>query len=467
MVSTTKSPSKRVDEAWEFTGVHKSRGPLPKKVRQTLKEGPATSVLYALLCAVYEGVNTRAALYTHLDDFFAMRLRRITIAPSDVDDAIQQGLTSQLIQIKDTRLHLTEEGLEILREGRLYLLRQGNYMRWFYSARVVLVLSALFLIFLSFTKLYVGALVGSSAMSFEGIENLTDLVKVVIVGLSVRYQRDRFGAIIIVGLMLFTGATLAFDGALGLFANEPLTVNFYAFLISFLSIGMNFWLILHKTVVGKMTGNLAFLSDAKDNTAHIKLTIGVLVGLTFAIFHFYFVDSLVALVIAGIILWDGGITLKELITSGEEVSVDSIRLGSNTTFDSKIIDWVLTQLIEGPVPLDDLNQKFLKGVALGSRYYDFHATFGVHELQNQGIARHIKQAIRSNLIIEEQNVLHITDEGLARYYRAKASEYKSISKQFTRTHHGIRIAIWLILIVAAIMLLLIFAPVINQLLTQM
>ncbi len=466
MVSTTKSPSKRVDAAWEFTDLQKSRGPLPKKVRQTLKEGPATSVLYAVLCAIYEGVDTRSALYTHLDDFFAMRLRRITIAPNDVDDAIQQGITSQLIKVKDAHLKLTEKGLEILREGRLYLLRQGTYMRLFYSTRVVLVLSAFFLVFLSFTKLYVGALVGSSAMYFEGIENLTDLVKVVIVGLSVRYQRDRFGAIIIVGLMLFTGVTLAFDGALGLLANEPITINFYAFLISFLSIGMNFWLILHKTIVGKMTGNLAFLSDAKDNAAHIKLTIGVLVGLTFAIFHFYFVDSLVALVIAGIIIWDGGLTAKELITSGDEVSVDSIRLGSNTTFDSKIIDWVLTQLIEGPASLDDLNQKFLKGVALGHRYYDFHATFGVYELQRKGIVRHIRQAIRSNLITKVQNAYHITDEGLARYYRAKASEYKSISKQFTRTHHGLRITIWLILIIVTITLLLIFAPIINQLLTQ-
>ena len=231
-----------------------------------------------------------------------------------------------------------------------------------------------------------------------------------------------------------------------------------------LSIGMNFWLILHKTIVGKMTGNLAFLSDAKDNAAHIKLTIGVLVGLTFAIFHFYFVDSLIALIISGIILWDGGMTAKELITSGEELSIDSIRLGSNTTFDSKIIDWVLTQLIGGPASLEDLNQKFLKGVTLGNRYFDFHATFGVHELQRQGITQHIRQAIRSHLITEDKNILHITDEGLARYYRAKASEYKSISKQFTRTHHGLRITIWLILIIAAIALLLIFAPIINHLL---
>jgi hypothetical protein len=146
-----------VDAAWKFTDLQRSRGPLPKKVRQVLKEGPATSVVYAILCAIYEGVNTRSALYAHLDDFFAMRLRRITIAPNDVDDAIQQELNSQLIETKDAQLQLTEEGIEILREGRLYLLRQGNYMRWFYSTRVVLVISTLSLVFLAFTKLYVGA----------------------------------------------------------------------------------------------------------------------------------------------------------------------------------------------------------------------------------------------------------------------------------------------------------------------
>ena len=92
---------------------------MPRNVRQVLKEGPATSVLYAVLCAIYEGVITRSALYAHLDDFFSMRLRRITITSNDVDDAIQQGLNSQLLEFRDSQLKLTEDGLEILRWASL------------------------------------------------------------------------------------------------------------------------------------------------------------------------------------------------------------------------------------------------------------------------------------------------------------------------------------------------------------
>jgi len=184
--------------------------------------------------------------------------------------------------------------------------------------------------------------------------------------------------------MVVTGVSLGWSAITGLLANEPVAVNVYAYLVAMLSIGLNVVLVMFKLMMGRMTGNLALLSDAKDNEINIKISVGVMVGLSFDIFRFYFVDSLVALVIAGFILWDGMVTLKELVVSGEDLSVDTIRLSSSARYDDKITDWILSRLVSKPATPTQLNSEFLRGLATGYRYFDIHAIIGHHQLQRRG-----------------------------------------------------------------------------------
>ena len=120
-------------------------------------------------------------------------------------------------------------------------------------------------------KIWVGLSIGSGAMLNEGIENLTDLVKVGIVFLSVKYRRDRLGAILIAGTMVITGISLGMEGINSLFAGGAITVTVEAFYVSSVSFALNYMLVSLKTVVGRTSGNLALLSDAKDNENHIKI----------------------------------------------------------------------------------------------------------------------------------------------------------------------------------------------------
>jgi len=63
--------------------------------KKILRGSPINSLLYAVLCAVHEGILTREELNRHLGCLFSTQLRRSSIVPADVDEAIQHGINEQ------------------------------------------------------------------------------------------------------------------------------------------------------------------------------------------------------------------------------------------------------------------------------------------------------------------------------------------------------------------------------------
>jgi Co/Zn/Cd efflux system component len=393
-----------------------------------------------------------------------MFLNQLTVAPSDVDEALQEGGNLGLLKVTDDRIQMTRKGKQALGEGRLHILHTSYYMWKLMTERVMLIISVFVLVVLAGLQMWMGLSIRSDAMFFDGVEKLTDLTKVGIIGLSLRYQRDRLAAIVIIILMALTGGALLYGGLLALLAPEPITVTVEAYLISALAILSNAGLVQMKTASARMSGNLALLSDAKDNSAHIKIALGVATGLTFAFFGLYFVDSLVALAIACVILSDAIITLKELVAAGEDISVDTIRLGASAYYDDKITDWVLARLTRGPASRERLNAEFLRGLARSYRYYNIYAVFGHHRLQQNGIYKHLDQARRSGLVDEQRRELVLTKEGLARYYYARAKEFRRTATEFAprRLRRFLTHTIWIILAIVLLLFLLLNAGVINQ-----
>ena len=84
---------------------------------------------------------------------------------------------------------------------------------------------------------------------------------------------------------------------------------------------MNSGLMYLKGMVGRTSGNLSILSDSKDSELNLKLSIGVLIGLTFAIFNIYFVDALVGIIIAVLVFKEGIVIIWELIKKEEDFDI--------------------------------------------------------------------------------------------------------------------------------------------------
>ncbi|NHJ12206.1 MAG: hypothetical protein EAX95_00945 [Candidatus Thorarchaeota archaeon] len=461
--SVTEDTVDPFGEIWNFSHPEIRGGRHGFPVRSILRSDPAMSLLYAILCAIHEGINTRIKLYDHLDGIFAFRLRRPTMTAIDIDEAIQHGINDDLIQESEGLYSLSDRGRETIRYGRLEIVHQGYWMKRLLTERIVLILSTLALLLLASVKIWIGLSIQSDAILNEGIENSTDLVVVGIIALSIKYNRDRLGALAIILVMTFTGAMLALSAITGLLSNEPVQWSVQAYYVEFLSIVINRGLIWLKVMVGRNSGNLALIGDAKEDTSHIKVAFGVMIGLTFSIFGYYFVDGLVALAISGIILWEGISAFRELQAAGDEIDVDTIRLGANEMYEDLITYWVLGRLASGPKEADIIERDFLTGISVGHRYYDVQAIIGFHNIKQRGIMKNLRQAERSGLIAERDGRYSITNRGLAWYYRTRARDLADLARTFSgqRREYYMRWAI-MISIFIIIFLLMCFADPIKQ-----
>jgi divalent metal cation (Fe/Co/Zn/Cd) transporter len=400
----------------------------------------AETLIYAVMCAAYEGYDELDRLYPHLESMFAVRLRRLTISPVDIDESIQYGLNEGLLEYSGNRLSLTDEGVSVLKEGRQSIMYEGKWMMWFLSRRNVVITSLILLVFMIVTKLVVGLSVGSHAMITDGLENTTDLIVIGIISASLRTGKDRLGATAIMLFMMVSGCLLGYNAIESLLSPSAVEVNYWAYVVTIVSLGIAKLMIWYKTLVGRMTGTLALISDAKETSNHIKIGMGVLIGLFFAEFGVYFVDSFVALLIAISIVWEGIEALRELAEAGETLSVDTIHLAASSQFDDIITHWVLARLARGPRTGEQLNEDFIKGVTIGFRYYDVHAIIGFAQLEEKGIWKHIQIAERSGLIKEKDKQLMITTNGLILYYRGRSAELRKVARKFSRSRSPLQAA---------------------------
>ena len=389
-------------------------------------------MLYAVLCSIYEGHVTKSALYSHLESMFVVRMNRMTVSPVDVDETLQHALNEDLIVLLDQKFDLTQRGVDILRLSRTTVLHEGYWMKRFLQEKWVVATSASFLIFMVLVKLWIGFGIGSRAMMTDGLENLTDIVVVGIIALSLKYKRDRLGAIAIMVFMLISGTLLGYNGILRLISPEEIHVSFWGYIVTIFSIGLNYALIWYKTLVGRMTGNLALVSDAKEDQTHIRIGIGVIIGLLFAEFQIFVVDSLVAVLIAMVIIWEGIDALREILQAGDDLSVDTIHLAAADSYDDLLTAWLLARLARGPETRENLNQAFIKGITIGHRYFDVQAVLGFSNLEEKGISKHIQIAKRSGLITEDKGVLSITNNGLSLYYKNRVDELKRVANRFSK-----------------------------------
>ena len=97
--SDNQEPAESLEELWTFSEDELKYGLDHRRTTKIMRGSPAESLLYAVLCAVFEGIDTRSALYAHLDSMFVVRLQRMTVSPIDVDEAIQHGNNEGLLEI--------------------------------------------------------------------------------------------------------------------------------------------------------------------------------------------------------------------------------------------------------------------------------------------------------------------------------------------------------------------------------
>jgi len=340
-------------------------------------------------------------------------------------------------------------------------------MSIFFSEKTVMLGTALFLIILSSLKIILGLQLASQGMITEGFENLTDIIKIGIIGvLSLKLKKDKLASLIIIFLMMITGGVMVWSGIEALFDQTPITPTVQSYLLGSASMVINGGLMYLKGIVGRNSGNLSILSDSKDSELNVKISLGVIIGLTFAIFKFYFVDAIVAIIIAIIIFKEGIEILYKLLAKKEDFDITEIRVAGDNIYYNRLTVYIFASIRRESLTRSKLLENFESGLELGRLYYQGFADFFYNDLGKNIAEKHLNKLIKDKYIEEMNGELNLTPKGLKSFYEAKAREFHFRAK---RVYEGVNInrgQIYCIAFLIILVLLIVFANNINALLNS-
>ncbi len=451
------------------------KGPSRKKMKMLTESiaslhHPSTSYIYGFLCLVYDGITTIPDIKEKMKKLFVSASMQLAVEDSDVETYLQVLRTNGLVTFDSSReeVFLTPKGREVAEAGVLENQHISYWMRKFLTERAVMLITSIFLLVLAFLKIGTGLRLNSQGMFTEGFENLTDLAKVVIIYLGLRYSRDKLASVGIVCLMLVTGASMVWSGVVALLnsPNAPVYPTIEAFSIAFVSILLNLALLFLKGLVGRISGNLSLMSDAKDSEMNVYISLGVIIGFIFAIFHIYFMDAVIGILIAVLILKEGVEMLNEIWNVKEDdgaMDLSEINLRADMIFNSRLTDFLLASIRGSRKTAEILVSDFEEGLALGRHYYGAFADYCNDKLGPEIATKTLAVLIEEDYVRPlEDEVLSLTLKGVHMFYRAKAREYKRRARMFRdRKNSNFGFSISCLVIMLIIILLAIFAGDIN------
>jgi hypothetical protein len=299
-------------------------------------------------------------------------------------------------------------------------------------------------------------------MLTEGFENFTDLFKIGIIGLiGLKLRKDKLASVIIICLMMFTGGTLIWSGIEALLEISPIVPNIESYIIGFVSIGLNAGLAFLKSMVGRASGNLSLLSDSKDSLLNVRISVGVLIGFTFALFNIYFVDAIIGIIIAIFVFKEGIEVLREILAKDKDFDITSIRVVADTIYDNRLTAYILGSIRRENLTIKQLVGNFEAGLALGRHYYEGFADFFYTDLGAKTATKYITELINGEYIELIDNNLFLTKKGLKAFYRAKEKEFRGRSQSITIRSKFKLSNVYCIIIIILFLMLILFGPQIN------
>ena len=215
----------------------------------------------------------------------------------------------------------------------------------------VTILSTILNFLLAIAKIIVGLLLNSKTILADGVHSFTDVFSSFSAFLGIKisskkadekhpyghYAAEAIVSGIIVLLILFSTLAIIFEGINGLLKNERVTIELYGFVVVFISMVATGFLTMLKYSVGKKEKSLALICDAEHSKIDFFSSVGVFLSL-FLINLIPFVDSLVAIIIGIIILFED-------YSLGKEV-VDNLLGSADKETEEKIREYCKNQKIE-------------------------------------------------------------------------------------------------------------------------
>lgn len=137
----------------------------------------------------------------------------------------------------------------------------------------------------------------------------------------VRFKKERTVNIILVIIMLLTGCLGFYEAIQRFLVPETPETSWFTFISAALSALFCLGLGAYQRYVGLKSGNMALITQSIDSRNHVIVAGGVIAGLLASLLNFAILDTLMGVVVAGLILKNGvelGIDLFRSWNSKEE-----------------------------------------------------------------------------------------------------------------------------------------------------
>ena len=352
--------------------------------------------------------------------------------------------------IKNESICLTETGQAQTRIWEDTINQQVGRFNKILNSNAVLIRSFVGLFVISLFKIVLGMFNSQSLMA-EGFENFLDCVAVILIGIGIKFDKEKAVNIILVCLMTFMGISIILDAIGALFSPQPVSNSYIIIIISLISIFLNTYLRTLKNFVGKKNRNSSLVASAIDSRVNILLSIGIITGAIFSDFGtsigmpgFYYLDPIIAIIVCVLIFKEVFEIITEFITGdGKEEEFENFRMSYEETLEEYVIKWILIVFEdqgEGKLTLEELDVIFNNSLKKGEEIYTEFSYFGLYFFKENGLSVIIKKLVNEKILIQLDNgIISVSEKGKRLYsllYSERLMEdIKDPFDFFFDTHH--------------------------------
>ncbi|MFX1309070.1 MAG: cation transporter [Promethearchaeota archaeon] len=333
----------------------------------------------------------------------------------------------RLADIKDDEVKLNLEGQKQEKIWNATLKNQVSKFNKILTSNSVLIRSFIGLFILSLLKIFIG-LFNSESLMAEGLENLLDCVAVILIGIGIKYSKEKLANVLLISLMTFAGISLLYSSIESLILGpQPISNSLIIIIIAITSVFLNTYMRALKNFVGKKSRNSSLVASAIDSKVNIYISIGIIIGSLFSDFgrnigasFLFYLDPIIALIICFFIFREIIEIFKEFIVGKEEdIEFERFQMAYEENFNEYIIKWIFAVLFDNKqrdFTKEQLNMLFKDSLEKGDEIYTDFSHFGIYLFIEKGIGFVINNLIDQGFLIQINNeYLEITAKGKYMY----------------------------------------------------
>ena len=322
-----------------------------------------------------------------------------------------------IVKDEDEVYRLTEEGMkeaDIVDRGLQKF--TGPLHSFFFSGETTARVSIFVNILLSALKLGVGFIFNSMALVADGFDNVVDVISALVVFLGIRYKRELLSTLFIIVVMFVTGIWIGYEAVIRLIRPEQVEAGGFTIAAAVISGVVCYLMSLYQYTVGKNTGSLSLISQSIDSRNHVFVAGAALIGIIFAFFDIFIVDSLVGLVVAILIVKSATELAIEAsrIAGGQELDLSRFARAEEKAFIKHRRDYFKSWLL---FSLREVNTR----ESIVSRYAETFSTEGLPLIDHFSFLKgfefeahvdaFLEEAINEGLVTVEDTDYRLTEKG--------------------------------------------------------